>query len=58
VRSLTVRGLAVVSLSLALALLAACGSQGGGSGLSGRIIVAGPSTVFPISEAVAEEFRA
>jgi len=58
VRSLTVRGLAVVSLSLALALLAACGSQGGGSGLSGRIIVDGSSTVFPISEAVAEEFRA
>ncbi|HXG42404.1 MAG TPA: PstS family phosphate ABC transporter substrate-binding protein [Dehalococcoidia bacterium] len=40
-----------------VALVAACGSQGDSSRLSGRIIVDGSSTVFPISEAVAEEFR-
>lgn len=39
--------------------LAACGGEAGGdggSGLSGSIQIDGSSTVFPISEAVAEEF--
>jgi phosphate transport system substrate-binding protein len=44
----------------ALALVAAaCGGSGGGSGgLSGSIAVDGSSTVFPITQAVAEEFSA
>ncbi len=37
--------------------LTACGGTGDGTGLSGQIIGDGSSTVFPISEAVAEEFR-
>lgn len=51
-------------LPLALALtatvlLAACGGAGRSSpqGLSGRIAIDGSSTVFPITEAVAEEFQ-
>ena len=53
----------VVYIVLAMAamigvvVVAACGGgEGGASGLSGTIFVAGSSTVFPISEAVAEEF--
>ena len=53
----------VVYIVLAMAVVAgvvavaACGDgEGGASGLSGTIFVAGSSTVFPISEAVAEEF--
>ena len=48
---------------VALALLgAACGGgtqsgAGGGNGLSGRIAADGSSTVFPIAQAVAEEFN-
>ena len=49
---------------LALALLAGCNTQqdaggdGEGGDLSGTIEIDGSSTVFPISEAIAEEFRA
>lgn len=48
----------IVAAALAAFLLAGCGnsSQGGGS-LSGTIVGDGSSTVFPISEAIAEEFR-
>ena len=52
-------------LTLAIALAAAAcggtdngsGGTGGGTALSGKIVVDGSSTVAPISEAVAEEFR-
>ncbi|MBM3958252.1 MAG: PstS family phosphate ABC transporter substrate-binding protein [SAR202 cluster bacterium] len=47
------------ALFFALALAAACGGGNGGSetGLSGSIDIDGSSTVFPITQAVAEEFR-
>jgi phosphate transport system substrate-binding protein len=52
-------GLAVM---LACFALAACGGDGGrggaGEGLSGTIEIDGSSTVYPITEAVAEEFGA
>ncbi len=48
----------VLAAALAVFLLAACGGDAGdGDGLSGTIIGDGSSTSFPISEAVAEEFR-
>jgi phosphate transport system substrate-binding protein len=47
----------IVAAALAALLIAACGDNSeGGSGLSGTIVGDGSSTVFPISEAVAEEF--
>src|SRR3990170_1766839 len=50
-------GLLAAAAVLTLAL-AACGGGGdGGAGLSGEIVGDGSSTVFPISEAVAEAFR-
>lgn len=49
------------SLTAAALFLAACGGEAGdgstGSGLSGAVEVDGSSTVFPIAEAVAEEFQ-
>ena len=54
----------LLGLTLAIAMAAAaCGGtddNGGGSGgtsLSGKIVLDGSSTVAPISEAIAEEFR-
>jgi phosphate transport system substrate-binding protein len=48
----------VIAGALAL-LAAACGGEGGGQGgLSGAINADGSSTVFPITQAVAEEFQA
>jgi len=55
----------LLGLTLAIALVAtACGGDddagggtGGGTALSGKIVIDGSSTVAPISEAVAEEFR-
>ena len=43
----------------AVVVLAACGGGGdaGGDGLTGEVIIDGSSTVFPIAEAVAEEFQ-
>jgi len=49
----------VVLFSLTVAL-ASCGgkkNQGSGNGLSGEVKIDGSSTVYPLSEAVAEEFR-
>jgi phosphate transport system substrate-binding protein len=44
-----------------LILLGACGGDGGreagGSGLTGQVVIDGSSTVFPVAEAVAEEFQ-
>lgn len=56
----------IASLTAIVAGLAACGGEGGSpnaggadvpSGLSGSVAVDGSSTVFPITEAMAEEFR-
>ena len=48
-------------LGTLLLLLAACGGDGGqsagGSDLTGRVVIDGSSTVFPVAEAVAEEFQ-
>ena len=46
---------------LVMALIASCGENPGtvqaGNGLTGRVSIDGSSTVFPITEAVAEEYR-
>ena len=42
---------------LVLALLAAACGEGGTRGADSRVLVDGSSTVYPITEAVAEEFR-
>lgn len=50
-----------ILLLFAAVALASCGgnqNQRSGSGLTGEIRIDGSSTVFPLSEAVAEEFRA
>jgi phosphate transport system substrate-binding protein len=54
----------LLGLTLAIALVAAAcggtndaGGSGGGTALTGDIVIDGSSTVAPISEAVAEEFR-
>lgn len=41
---------------LLLLAVAACGGEAGESGLSGTITIDGSSTVYPVSEAMAEEF--
>jgi phosphate transport system substrate-binding protein len=41
----------------AIVLIAGCSSNNNKKSLSGQILIDGSSTVFPISEAVAEEFR-
>ncbi len=46
-----------VGLAAALAPLVACGDRPEGDGLSGRVAADGSSTVYPITEAVAEEFQ-
>src|SRR3990172_3338392 len=48
--------LAVGAFALASVALAACGG-GDGTKLRGTVTIDGSSTVFPITEAVAEEFR-
>lgn len=50
-------GLAALFVSGATAGLVACGGSAGGDGLSGMVAIDGSSTVFPISEAMAEEFQ-
>ena len=49
------------TLGTLLLLVAACGGDGaesaGGSGLTGQVVIDGSSTVFPVAEAVAEEFQ-
>jgi phosphate transport system substrate-binding protein len=51
----------IIALAAVGALsLAACGGEGGGGdsgGLSGTVAIDGSSTVFPVTEAVAEEFQ-
>jgi phosphate transport system substrate-binding protein len=54
----------LLGLALAIALAAAAcggtddnGGSGSGAALTGKIVVDGSSTVAPISEAIAEEFR-
>ena len=48
----------VIAATVAASLLLACGGSTGdsGQGLSGRVVGDGSSTVFPITEAMAEEF--
>lgn len=50
------------ALALAALFVVGCGGSGGesgdgGGGVEGRVAIDGSSTVYPISEAVAEEFR-
>lgn len=40
-----------------LVALAACGGGGGDDGLSGSVAVDGSSTIYPVTEAMAEEFQ-
>jgi phosphate transport system substrate-binding protein len=50
----------VASLPLALVFLAACGGGAGddaSNGVTGSVLIDGSSTVFPVAEAVAEEFQ-
>lgn len=53
-----------LSIAAIMGLLAGCGGGGGNGGgggggqLRGRIVGDGSSTVFPVTEAIAEEFRA
>ena len=48
----------IVTSLLIVGIIAACGGGEGGSGAeSSEILIDGSSTVFPISQAVAEEFR-
>jgi phosphate transport system substrate-binding protein len=55
----------LLGLTLAITLLAAAcggdddggGATGGGTSLSGNIVIDGSSTVAPVTEAIAEEFR-
>ena len=47
---------AALALVLWAVVFAACGGGGDGSGLGGSVTIDGSSTVYPISEAVAEEF--
>lgn len=51
----------ITAIVIASALLGACGGKSGGdnaNNLSGEIRIDGSSTVYPITEAVAEEFKA
>jgi phosphate transport system substrate-binding protein len=48
----------VAGICGALSLAACAGDAGGGTGLSGAVQIDGSSTVFPITEAVAEEYMA
>lgn len=48
--------IALLAIGPAAALLSACSQPGESSGLTGKIGADGSSTVFPITEAVAEEF--
>ena len=49
--------LAVLAITLFTLFFAAAGAMAAPASLSGDIIIDGSSTVFPITEAVAEEFR-
>lgn len=53
-------GSKILAPAIAVALiLTACGDEGGqGSTLAGEVLIDGSSTVFPIAEAIAEEFQA
>lgn len=44
------------SIAFAVLLTAACGGEAG-DGLQGEVVIDGSSTVFPVAEAVAEEFQ-
>jgi len=48
--------LGALALTVLVAIAAGCSGGGGGDGLSGSIEIAGSSTVFPVSQAMAEEF--
>ena len=51
--------LSILTMLIATAIMISCGSdESSGSKLAGDIKIDGSSTVYPITEAVAEEFRA
>lgn len=47
----------ILTSLLIIAIIAACGGEGADGAESSEILIDGSSTVFPISQAVAEEFR-
>ena len=49
--------IALFILLASVAVFAGAGAEGGEDGLTGSIKIAGSSTVYPITVAVAEEFR-
>lgn len=51
------RRFALSTLGLAFAVLGACGGERPTGGLSGTVAIDGSSTVYPITEAMAEEFQ-
>lgn len=52
----SLRGVALALIAICLLIAPACGDSGDGSGLSGTLNIDGSSTVFPITQAVVEEF--
>jgi len=57
------RALSLAAVLTVAGVLAACGGEGGrgsgeADGLTGQVAVDGSSTIYPVSEAVAEEFQA
>lgn len=52
----SVQSLPLLSATLALFMLLGCGSSDQEDGLQGRVTIDGSSTVYPLTEAVAEEF--
>ncbi len=53
----TPRALSTVAAALSLSLAACGGGDAGGDAVTGAVVLDGSSTVFPIAEAVAEEFQ-
>jgi len=51
------RALSTVLAPIVVTAMTGCGGGGGGGGLSGTVETDGSSTVFPVAEAVGEEFQ-
>lgn len=51
------RTVSAVAIAISMTFISACGSTNSGSGLTGTIKIDGSSTVFPITQAVVENFN-